>query len=192
VVNKIQPEKYDKVNSIVRKGFERKGLQVLGVVPYNPILSNPTVEQLLEDIRGELLSGVQGLKNTVGKTVIGAMPPHDALDYFTNNALLITPGTREDLILAAMSSCVVGAGDNQCVSGIILTGGVAPHDNVMKLIEQTSIPVIMSQEDTFTVAAKIDHLIVKIRPSDIDKIHATEALIEEYVDVNRILSLMRD
>ncbi|MDO8682473.1 MAG: AAA family ATPase [Armatimonadota bacterium] len=191
IVNKVQPEKYDKINSIVRKGFERKGLEVLGVVPYYPLLSNPTIAQLLEDMNGELLSGQRGLKNTVATTVIGAMPPHEALNYFTGDALLITPGTREDLILAAMSSCVVGAGKKYCVSGIVLTGGVPPHPNVMDLIRRTFIPVIMVQEDTFTVAARIDHLIVKIRSSDIDKIRATEALIEEYVDIDRVLGLMR-
>jgi phosphate acetyltransferase len=190
IVNKVQPEKYDKVNHIVRKGFMRKGLEVLGVVPYYPSLSNPNVEQLMEEMNGTLLSGHRGLKNEVARTVIGAMPPHEALDYFTSDALLITPGTREDLILAAMSSCVVGAGKQNCVSGIVLTGGIEPHPNVMELIKRTYIPVIMAQEDTFAIAARIEHLIVKIRPSDTEKIQSVETLVEQYVDVDRILSLM--
>jgi BioD-like phosphotransacetylase family protein len=190
IVNKVQPEKYDKVNHTVRKGLERKGLEVLGVMPYRPMLSSPTVQQLLEDIQGELISGSRGLKNTVNRMVIGAMPTHEALNYFSRDALLITPGTREDLILAAMSSCVVGVGKDYCVSGIILTGGVPPHSNVLDLIKRTYIPVIMVQEDTYTVASKIDRLIVKIRPSDAEKIRATEELIGEYVDVDRILTLM--
>jgi hypothetical protein len=122
--------------------------------------------------------------------VIGAMAPHEALNYFSQDALLITPGTREDIILAAMSSCVVGAGKSYCVSGIILTGGTAPHRNVMDLIKRTFIPVILVEDDTFTVATRIDRLIVKIRSEDIDKIQASEQLIEEFVDVNRILELL--
>lgn len=192
IVNKVQPDKYDKVNHIVRKGFERKGLEVLGVIPYYPSLSNPNVEQLMEEMNGELLSGHRGLKNEVARTVIGAMPPHEALNYFTGDTLLITPGTREDLVLAAMSSCVVGAGKKNCVSGIVLTGGTEPHPNVMELIKRTYIPVIMVQDDTFSIAAKIDHLIVKIRPSDTEKIQSAEALIEEHVDIDRILDLMRN
>lgn len=190
VVNKVQEEKYEKISQIVRKGLERKGLEVLGVVPYYPLLSNPNVEQLMEEMSGELLSGHRGLKNEVARTVIGAMPPHEALNYFNGDALLITPGTREDLILAAMSSCVVGAGKKNCVAGIVLTGGTAPHPNVMELIRRTYIPVIMVQDDTFTVAAKIDHLIVKIRPGDVEKIRSVETLIEEYVDVDRVVELM--
>jgi len=190
IVNKVQAEKYDKVNRAVRKGLARKGLEVLGVMPFRPVLSSPTVAQLLDDIDGKLLSGDRGLSNTVGRMVIGAMPPHEALNYFSRDSLLITPGTREDLILAAMSSCVVGVGKNHCVSGIVLTGGTAPHHNVMDLIRRTYIPVILVEEDTFSVATKIDRLIVKIRSSDRDKIQATEQMVEEFVDVNRIFELL--
>ncbi|HOP80474.1 MAG TPA: DRTGG domain-containing protein, partial [Armatimonadota bacterium] len=145
---------------------------------------------LMHDINGELLSGKAGLRNVAGRMVIGAMPPHEALNYFSKDALLITPGTREDLILAAMSSCVVGIGRHHCVSGIILTGGTAPHHNVMDLIKRTWLPVILVEEDTFTVATKIDRLIVKIRAEDRDKIQATENLVEEFIDIKRLLELL--
>ncbi len=190
IINKVQAEKYDKVNSAVRKGLARKGLEVLGVMPYRPVLSNPTIEQLMQDMDGELLSGRPGLSNTVSRMVIGAMPPHEALNYFSRDALLITPGTREDIILAAMSSCVVGVGKNHCVSGIVLTGGTAPHHNVMDLIRRTSIPVILVEDDTFSVATRIDKLIVKIRSGDTEKIKATEQLIEEFVNIKRIFELL--
>ena len=61
---------------------------------------------------------------------------------------------------------------------------------MMSLIRQTAIPVIMVQDDTFMVAAKIDHLIVKIRPTDTEKIRSVESLIEEHVNVNRVLDLI--
>jgi BioD-like phosphotransacetylase family protein len=190
IVNKVQAEKYEKVSHMVRKGLARKGLEVLGVMPYRPLLSSPTVGQLLEDMKGELLSGKQGLKNSVKRMVIGAMPPHEALNYFGPDSLLITPGTREDLVLAAMSSCVVGAGKTNCVSGIVLTGGTEPHPNIMNLIRRTYIPVILVQEDTFSIAAKIDRLIVKIRTGDTEKIAATETLIEEFVAIDRLVELL--
>jgi len=191
IVNKVQPEKYDKIDGIVRKGFERKGLEVLGVVPYCPMLSHPTVEQLVHEVDGKLLSGRGGLKNVVSKTIVGAMPPHEALDYFTGDVLLITPGSREDLILAAMSCHLVGPCDRCFISGIVLTGGVRPHRNVMQLTRETGIPLILVEEDTYTTAARIDDLIVKIRPGDDEKIAAAEALIERYVAVDKTLELMR-
>lgn len=191
IVNKVEEEKYDKVKSYVTRGLERKGLDVLGVMPYRPLLSNPTIEQLLEDIDGELSSGEVGLRNVVGKMVIGAMPAHQALEYMQADALLITPGTREDIILAAMSSCILGQTGTPCVAGMILTGGTAPQPNILNLVAKTNIPVILVREDTYSVASKIAKFIVKIRPGDSEKIAAAEALVDEFVDVDRIIEKLR-
>ena len=97
IINKVFPEKYDKINTLVRKGLERKNIEVLGVIPYNDVLSSPNISELLEDIGGKLLSGEEELDNTVNRIVVGAMPPHEALDYFGPGTLLITPGNREDI-----------------------------------------------------------------------------------------------
>ena len=191
IVNKVEDEKYDKVKSYVTRGLARKGIEVLGVMPYRPILSSPTVEQLLEDIDGTLLSGRDGVTNVVGKTVIGAMPAHQALEYMNDDALLITPGTREDVILAALSSCMLGSSRNLCVAGVILTGGTAPQPSIMELLERTSLPIVLVKEDTYTVASKIAKLIIKIRPSDTAKIRAAEEMVDQYVDVDRVLGMLQ-
>jgi hypothetical protein len=192
IVNKVMPEKYDKINDLVRKGLARKNIEVLGVIPHNPVLSNPTISELLEDMEGTLLTGEEDLENVVNRIVVGAMPPHEALDYFGPGTLLITPGNREDIILAAMSGCLPGITKAYCVSGIVLTCGVLPHKNVIHLIQEVSIPVISVHDDTFTAASKINNLIVKVRPGEQKKIKATEKLIEKYVDVDKILDLMKE
>lgn len=123
--------------------------------------------------------------------LIGAMPPHEALGYFGRGTLLITPGSREDLILAAMTGSLGEQAGAYGVSGIILTGKVTPHRHVLQLMRDFDIPVIQLKEDTFTVASYIHDLIVKIRPTDAEKIRATESLVEEYVNVDRILELIQ-
>ena len=191
IINKVFPDKYDKINGLVRKGLKKKNIEVLGVIPYNQVLSSPTISELLDDIGGKLLSGGEELDNTVNRIVVGAMPAHEALNYFGPGTLLITPGNREDIILAAMSGCLPGITKTFCVSGVVLTDGTTPHKNVMRLMEEVAIPVIAVKDDTFTAASKINTLIVKIRPGEARKIKATERLIENYVDVDRILELIK-
>lgn len=190
IINKVHSDKYDKVNDLVRKGLERKKIEVLGVIPYNTVLSSPTMAELLEDIGGEVLSGEKELDNTVDRMVIGAMTPHEALGQFGPGTLLITPGNREDIILAAMSGCLPGITKTSCVSGIILTSDVIPHKNVLHLMEEVPVPVISVQEDTFAVASTIDSLIFKIRPGETKKIEAIQQLVEKYVAIDRILELI--
>ena len=191
IINKVHTDKFDKISEFVKKGLARKNIETLGVIPYNDVLSNPSCRELLEDIHGSLLSGEEELDNTVNRIVVGAMSPHEALNHFGPGTLLITPGNREDIILAAMSGCLPGITKAYCVSGIILTGGVIPHKNVLHLMKEIPIPLIAVEADTFTTASKINSLIVKIRPNEVKKIKATEQLIEKYVDVDRILDLIK-
>jgi len=57
IVNKVLPNKFEKINQLVRKGLKRLGVNVLGVIPFDPTLSYPTIEQILEETDFELLSG---------------------------------------------------------------------------------------------------------------------------------------
>lgn len=187
IINKVIPEKYDKIDKLVRLGLKKKGIEVLGVLPFCPILSSPTMRQLLEDVKGTLLCGECSLDQSVSKIIVGAMPPHTALDYFKGDVLLITPGNREDLVLAAIS---VAIHEDYHVKGIILTGGIRPNETVVKLVKHTSIPVILVKDDTFTTAQRITKLIIKIRPGDRDKIVAVKQLIKQYVDIDSLINKM--
>lgn len=187
IVNKVLPEKYEKISKFVRLGFQSKGLPVLGVIPYFPMLSSPTIQQILDECSGELLCGETNLEKTVSKVIVGAMPPHTALDYFKGEVLLITPGNRDDLLLAALSCTAPGICEQHNVKGIVLTGGIQPHTTVLKLMKQSTIPVILVEEDTFNTAKRITNMIIKIKPEATEKINKIKEMIREYVDISAVL-----
>ncbi|NLC57816.1 MAG: AAA family ATPase [Armatimonadetes bacterium] len=188
IINRALPEKLEMIRDYVQRGLARLGIPLLGVIPLRPRLSSPTVRQVLEELRGELLNGGDSLDDTIERCVIGAMSPHHALHHFGRGVLAIVPGDREDLILAAMSSCLVGVGKAYCVSGIVLTGGMRPHATVMRLIKRTEMPVILVEEESYEVASSFHDLTVKIQPSDVEKIQLAQRLVERYVDVDAILA----
>lgn len=190
IINKVLPEKLPKVDSLVRKGLARKGIEVYGVIPYLPLLSCPTIEQILEETPYKLLCGRGGLQNLVRKIVVGAMHPHNALNYLTQGALLITPGDREDMILASLGCYLGKSTGNTRVCGIILTGNILPHQEIMQMVEETGIPVLLAEPDTYSVASSIHDLMVKIRPQDKEKIEAVKKLIKENVDINKIIQAL--
>lgn len=190
IVNKVRPEKYDKIEPLVRKGFERKGIKVLGVIPYEDVLSNPSVDELLEDLEGDLLSGQERLGNIVARFIIGDMLPHEALDYFTGNTLLIIPGNREELILTALSGYILGTTEAPPISAIIFTCGICPHPRIMNLLKRTNIPLILVKEDSFTIASEINNMIFKLRSEDKDKIARIQTLIRKYVAIEDITALL--
>jgi len=192
IVNKVIPEKYDKINKLVRQGFEKKGIETFGVIPFYPVLSSPTLRQLLEDIRGELVSGdEEGLNTMISKILVGAMASHEAFDFFKGDVLLITPGNREDLILAAVACNVPGVHEDYDVRGIILTCGIWPNPTVLNILKTAKIPVFLVKDDTFTTAQKVNNLIIKIRPQDTEKIAIVKKVIKEYVDVEWLIQRLK-
>ncbi|MFC1631774.1 phosphotransacetylase family protein [Candidatus Omnitrophota bacterium] len=187
IINKVNPEKYDKVNRIVRKGLNNKGLRVLGVVPYKRMLAAPTVKQILEELDLKLLSKQAQLEKGIGNILVGAMGPHEAMKYFSDGNLIITPGDREDMI-----SAVVGFQTNQVaagvkISGIILTGGITPNKDIVDLVKGAQIPLLLARADTYSVASAIHDLTVKVRPEDTEKVRIIKELVENYIDLDGLI-----
>ena len=187
VLNKVLPNKLDSIATFVDEGLARHGIDLLGVIPYEEVLANPTMRQLLDEIGGDLINGEQFLTNEIHSVVVGALTAHRALDYIYRNCLLITPGDRDDLILAAMSSCAVGIDKSSCVAGMLLTGGERPHENIMRLIRRTQIPVVLVKEGSYNTAAAVNNLKIKIQPLDKKKIVMARRLVRRFVNVEKIV-----
>ncbi len=187
IVNKVLPNKFDRINRLVRKGLERKGIDVLGVLPYDPMLARPTIEQILEESDFEVLCGGEYLERTVAKVIVAAMEPKDATRYIIEDSLMITPGDRQDMINIALNCFRDSANKKLKICGLILTCGITPDEKLMELLVKAQIPVLMANADTYDVATCVHDITVKIRPCDKEKILAVEKLIKENVDFKKIL-----
>lgn len=192
IVNKVLPSKYKKIKKVIKLGLGKKKIDVLGIVPYTPSLSIPTIQHILEETDMRLISKKAGMRNKIQKILIGAMEPHDALDYIESGSLLITPGDREDMLMTLLSAHLLKRPKRDIsIAGIILTGGIEPDPKIMMLIEDAKIPVLLTEEHTYAAAAKIHDIAIKIRPDDKEKTKVATKLVEEYVDIDKILSKLR-
>jgi len=188
VVNKVLPEKYHKIKRVLTRGLKNKGLRLLGVIPIDPLLSAPTVEEILDRFNLKILCGKKSLSRRVLHTIVAAMEPHNMINYLQPGTLVLTSGDRVDNIMVAVSSHLVMSGKSSQVSGIILTGGLVPNTKILELLRKSRIPVLLSQHDTYTIAGRIENLICKIQKTDKDKILEATQLIKQYVDVDTILN----
>jgi len=191
IVNKVLPEKYDKVNKLVRRGLERKGVSVLGVVPYQKVLSIPSIRQIQEETETNVVWGKEYLDNLADNIIVAAMAPFDVLNYLKDRVLIITPGDREDVITTVLSSHLVEGKKDFEIVGIILSGGIMPHKEVMRIIKKTKIPILSSPEDTYRVAARVHDRTIKIRPEDKEKLNAAIKLTEDYIDLSAIVKSLQ-
>ena len=192
ILNKVLPQKLSEAKKYVGKYLKSTGIELLGAIPFHPGLYGPTVGQITEELGAEVLASKQRLSTRVESIVVAAMAPHQALDYIRDGSLVITPGSREDIILTVIGSHLAGpshrAHPNRIgAAALLLTGDDLPHENIMRLVVRAHIPVIRVKENTYEAASRVHDLRVKIRPGDRYKIQLARHLIRDHLNTSLIL-----
>ena len=188
ILNKVLGKKIDYITEFARRGLKRKGLELLGVVPHQAVLSQPTMESIREELNAEVLNPSVEYHNSVQEVLIGAMGVQNALHLFKKGVLIITPGDREDIILAVASTLCDE--DDRGLAGMILTRNLKPSKESQKVIGKMPFPVLSAADDSYDVASRVHDLTVKIRPDDTQKIALIRDLIAQHVDTNKILEAL--
>lgn len=192
IINKVDREKLDDVNTYVRRTLRKQGVEVFGVVPYNPLLPKPRLAEIAEKLEAKVLYGREHLSNIALHIIVAAMSVRNMLNYVEEGTLIITPGDRDDVLLAAAATGVSQAYPS--IAGLVLTGGLHPHENVRRLIDRmpgVRIPILLVEDDTHTTSSKLDDIVVSIQADDRRKIELACELIQDNVDEKRIYTSMQ-
>jgi hypothetical protein len=191
IINKVMPSKFDTVSEFAGRGLARLGVELLGCVPEDPILENPTLGQISKSIKGKFLHGGERSRRQVKKVVIGAMSTARVTDFFSPGTLIVSPGDREDILLAALSSVDRQPSDGHKLAGLVLSGDVLPDAPLLELLRSSQLPVISSPLDSYTVASNIHSMTVKTLPGDVEKIDKIQSMIEKFVKIDRLVEKIR-
>ena len=188
IVNKVHLDEQPGLVGILERGLGLHGIPLLGVLPYRPILSNPTLAMVLEGVHGETLHPGPDLDRVIDDVAIGAMQPVNMLERIGPGTLVIVPGDRDDAILRLTSA---HAADRGAAVGLVLTDGYRPSQTVIDEIRWADLFATLVAEDSYVVASEVHDLLVKTHAADIDKIAMIKALVAEHLDVDRILAVAR-
>ena len=108
IVNKVDLDAQPGIVRTLERGLAIHGIPLLGVLPYRPILSNPTLAMILEGVHGETVHPGPDLDRVIGGVAIGAMEPVHMLERINPGTLVIVPGDREDVILTLTTAHLTG------------------------------------------------------------------------------------
>jgi hypothetical protein len=187
IMNKVQPGKLETVKEYAGLGLERLGMELLGVIPAEPVLSHPTLHQVCDHIKGRFINGARKSRRLVDEVMIGAMTSSHVMEHINERTLVVTSGDREDVIMAALATNSLAQKDGAEIVGMVLAGGYLPHDRVLELIRLSDVPIIVSPLDSYTIARRIHSMTIKTTPGDSEKIRRIQNLVETHVDIDRIL-----
>ena len=186
IINKVVPEKMDMLKEYATRGLAKLGLPLLGMIPLNTELYKPTVNQACQQLKGQFLAGAQYKRRRVAKIGVGAMSSRHAGHLLAPGTLIITPGDREDLIMMILNE-ESNMPSRSRLAGVVLTDGILPHETVMELIRQRSIPFISTIADVSSATTAIARMTVKTEVGDSDKIGMIQKLVQDYVQVDRLV-----
>jgi BioD-like phosphotransacetylase family protein len=187
IVNKVDVESHPQLGEVLRRGLGQHGIELLGCIPYSEFLANPSLELVVTHLDGELLAGAATPGLTIGGVSIGAMQAGHAIARLRDRTLLITPGDREDLLLAAVAANRA-ASVHPKVTGIVLTGGFRPSQPVLAELEAAGTFTYLVETDTYRTAQAVDDILVKTHPSDAEKIETIIGLVGKGLGLDALLA----
>jgi hypothetical protein len=207
IVNKVDVKAQPGIQKVLERGLAPYDIPLLGILPVRPILSNPTLEMILEGVRGETLHPGPDLERVIDGVAIGAMEPGHMLERVGPGTLVIVPGDREDVILTLTTAHLMGGprtasvdeltqptlslddGHAGAAIGLVLTGGYRPRKAVIEAIRRADLFCTIVPKDTYTVASEVHDLLVKTHAADREKIAEIKALVGANLDIDRILGV---
>jgi len=185
IANKILPKNIPLVIKKLSEFVDEK--TYVTAIPRDEMLAQPSIYDIIDALDAKILMGDTHLDKEIKQIAVGAMEIRHFLKYIKDKTLVITPGDRHDIILAALQADK--SYNYPSISGIVLSGGLKPEKSVMRLIEgvNTYVPILSVKNQTYEVATGIRNMDVRIHPKNIKKIHRAIRLFKKYVDSKRIL-----
>ena len=175
VLNDVPESHMREAKEYIKPMLEHRQINVLGIIPHDPLLKAITIKQLAQELGGKLITMQNKSEEVVQNFLIGTMQIENFMAHFHKNkeSAVIVGGDRSDLHLVAME------GNCPC---LILTGNIYPNDIVLTRSEVLGVPIIVAREDTYTVAQKMEKILHRTKLRESVKVDHGCRVVNENLD----------
>lgn len=184
IANRADPDQLEQV----QKELEALDVVAAGVLPEEPILSAPTVQQQLDASGASVIQGSETAldRESLGILVAGMTLPN-VLDRLFPEATVITPGDRSELLAGLVLAHKSDAFPN--LAAILLVGGYPIPDSVRALCEgvDLDLPIGSTELGTFTTAQELSEMHGPLSITSVRKIDVARRIFSERVDQDALL-----
>ena len=184
IANKVQEKNIPIIIDGIGENLPKSLL--INAIPINSKLDNPTMYEISKALEAEVLFGEEFLDSTTGEIKVGAMQLSHFLNHLTEEAVVITPSDRSDILLGTLQANI--SSRYPTVSGIILTGDMDLSPSVIELITglEKIVPILKVTGGTFGIATKLGSIRSHIYAENKNKIKLSINTFEKYVDVDAL------
>jgi len=184
ILNKVIPEKMPMVKEYVTKALQRWNLPLLGTIPFDPLLSTPTLSDFASLFNTDLIAGEEEALFHFEKVRMVSTGVDVFEGTLTSDQLIITHSTREDIILATLSEYFESKGKRKLA--MILTGP-SPRPPIIDEIKKANLPSLVTSCNSFKAMKMISSFTAKIGRDDLEKIDEAIQVVEQGIDFETLV-----
>ena len=165
-----------------RKALQSVKLRPLAVVPCSVDLAAPRVLDVAQALKARVVFAGEMRTRRVSDVGLCAANVPNALRALRPGSLIITPGDRSDIMMAAALSVQSGTP----LAGLLLTGGHDPDPRVIRLCRKaldTGLPVLAVDESSYRAATHVSGMNTEIPADDPDRIERTMNFVADRIDI---------
>jgi len=165
-----------------RRSLQLVKLRPLAVVPCSADLAAPRVLDVAQALKARVVFAGEIRTRRVTDVGLCAANVPNALRAMRPGTLIITPGDRSDIMMAAALSVQSGTP----LAGLLLTGGHDPDPRVVRLCRKaldTGLPVLAVDESSYRAATHVAGMNTEIPADDPDRIERTMSFVADRIDV---------
>ncbi|MCP5469964.1 MAG: AAA family ATPase [Chlamydiales bacterium] len=177
ILNRVLEEKREMVTNYIEKALKRWGVPLIGVIPYNKLLSTPSMEDFETLFKTKLLSGEKYHYRHFGYSRLVATSAATFKEMTYPDQLLVTPATREDIVYALLDLHKGGEPEQ----GFIFTGKHKPSEQIIEELRKAEIPSLYAPYPTFETMDMITSFVAKIDGRDTEKVEKAIELVEKHL-----------
>ena len=165
--------------------FDTEQFRLIGVVPFSDSLSVPRTWDIATELDATWLNVGDAKTRRINHISLTARSVARIDEVFNRGTLIVVPGDRDDLLLAAALACINGVP----LAGLVLTGGVMPNETVAELWQsalKTGIPVMSVETDSYETVQNLMHMSAEIPNDDTERALDVTRYVAAHLDLSWI------
>ena len=166
--------------------LNRHGLRLIAGVPYRLELTWPRVADLVRQLNPEILHEGD-LSRRIKDVAVFAQGLPGGLRELDDGRLIVVPGDRHDVIMAACLASMNGTG----LAALLLSGGVRPDPLVWELVRAAAagLPVLLVEPDSYQTAALVRDMDPGLPADDTERLEGMIDTIADALNASWLQSL---
>lgn len=179
VVNRLADVSIARVSGIAA-ALRHHGIALAGAVPFRPELTRPRVADVVRELGARTLVAGDDSRR-ISEVLVCAQAVPGLLPLLRDGCLLLVPGDRHDVVMAACLAALNGVR----LAGLLLTAGIEPAPEVTRLTTvaaATGMPVLVVDELTYPAAVRLHDLNPELSIDDADRARDVAGIVADALD----------